>query len=100
MKREQFFEFLDANGISAEPGCNQRIMDLYEKLTGQKSFETFNGWKSKGRKVKKGESSFPIFSRPVHVLQAEKQDRPVDDEPRFKFYSICHLFHYEQTEPM
>ena len=99
MKREQFFQFLDANGINPEPGCNQRIMDLYQKLTGQTTFETFNGWKSKGRKVKKGESSFPIFSRPIHVLEAEKEERPAD-EPKFKYYSVCHLFHYEQTEPI
>ena len=99
MKKEQFYEFLDANGINAEPGCNQRIMELYENLTGQTTFETFNGWKAKGRKVKKGESSFPIFSRPVHVLKAEKEERPVD-EPKFKYYSVCHLFRYEQTEPI
>lgn len=100
MKKEQFYEFLDENNISPEPGCNQRILDLYEKLTGHTTFETFNGWKAKGRKVKKGESSFPIFSRPIHVLKAEKEERPVDDEPKFKYYSVCHLFHVGQTEPI
>lgn len=80
---------------------NEFLMSLYRKETGQTEFETFNSWKSKGFKVKKGESSYPIFSRPIGAIKAEKSGgNYTPSEGEMKFFGICHLFHAGQVEPI
>lgn len=104
MTKDEFRQYLRARqsapgyteAVELLGGVNAFLMACYRKETGQTDFRTFNDWKSAGFKVKKGESSYPIFSRPSNVLKTEKGQEVGDDERRF-FY-ICHLFHAGQVE--
>ena len=101
MTKDVFLKFASAipQGAIEEHGSkNAAIMHIWKTQTGQTDFRTFKEWKESGRKVRKGESSFPVFSRPINKIKAE-EEKTTDDNER-NFYGICHLFHVEQTEPI
>lgn len=110
MKKAQFFEFtkqLKENTppeeIESAGGFNAFLMEIYKAETGQKVFRTFNAWKKQGYKVKKGESSYPVYSRPLNIIKAEKAEKEGKDEVEStgaKRFGIAHLFHFGQVEPM
>lgn len=97
MTKEQFKKFLKENEVPTGDGMNARLMAMYQRATGQTDFRTFKQWREAGRKVKPGESSYPLFSRPIGVLRAQKSGEPVNVED-MKYFGTCHLFHIEQTE--
>lgn len=82
-------------GRQSQGVFNQWLIAGYEAITGQTDFRTFNDWKKAGFKVRKGEQGFPIFSRPVAVIQAENGKEVTADE---KYFSTCYLFHVGQVE--
>ena len=101
MTKDVFLKFASAipQGIVEEHGSkNAAIMHLWKQQTSQMDFRTFKEWKESGRKVKPGESSFPVFSRPINKIKAEQENS--SDSYERNFYGICHLFHVEQTEPI
>jgi hypothetical protein len=101
MTKETFLKFASTipQGAVEEHGSkNAAIMHLWKQRTGQTDFRTFKEWKESGRKVKPGESSYPVFSRPINKIKAEEQNS--SDSYERNFYGICHLFHIEQTDPI
>lgn len=92
MKREEFKQYIKENRIELGEGMNARLMASYIRATGQTDFRTFKQWKEAGRKVRKGESSFPVFSRPIGMLTKEP------NEDLMHRFGTCHLFHIGQTE--
>ena len=106
MSKEEFREYAEKCKLSPDyHAClssggtfNSFLLAQYEAETGHKVFHTFNDWKAQGYRVKKGSSSYPIFSRPSKVIKAEKGQQIAEGE-RSYFY-ICHLFHDGQVEKM
>lgn len=109
MKREEFNQVataarsqFDMLPTESRGSFNQFLMQMYEAQTGQTVFKTFNAWKSEGYGVIKGESSFPIYSRPTNVIKAEKaaaKGQEFHAEGK-SFFGICHLFHAGQVQPI
>lgn len=87
-----------AGEIQSSGNVNAWLMSMYQSITGQTVFRTFKEWKALGFRVKKGSSSFPVFSRPSTLLKAEKGLSVGEDEQAYFF--TCHLFHAGQVEPM
>ena len=83
--------------IQSAGGFNSFLMQMYQAQTGQTVFRTFKAWRDEGYKVRKGESSFPIFSRPINVIRAEPKDLTPDGPT---FFGVAHLFHAGQVEPL
>jgi hypothetical protein len=80
MKNKEFLKLVKSE---LGPGQNNaEIMAYYVAKTGQTEFKTFRQWKEAGYQVKKGESSYPVFSRPIGE----------------KYFGIAHLFHAGQVE--
>ena len=75
---------------------NEMLVHTYKIQTGAKFFRTFKTWKEMGFFVKKGEKGFPIFSRPIGILKAEKGKETNDDD--FSRFGTCYLFHENQVE--
>jgi len=100
MKREEFLKIvkLIPKDVAEEAGgTNAYLMAMYKRQTGQTDFRTFKQWSEAGRKVKPGESSFALWSRPIGKIREEKTGVP--DTSETHYFGICHLFHIEQTEP-
>lgn len=104
MTKQEFQEFVRAQKarpeaageIHSSGNVNAWLMSMYQSMTGQTVFRTFNEWKALGFRVKKGSSSYPVFSRPSTVLKAEKGSSVGEDEKAYFF--TCHLFHAGQVE--
>ena len=103
MKKEDFNilvakikEETKPEAIESAGGFNAFLMAIYKEETGQTVFRTFNAWKAEGYKVVKGESSFPIFSRPIAAIKEERGEEPPAGAK--KYFGIAHLFHFGQVE--
>jgi len=83
--------------IESSGGFNSYLMQLYRRQTGQTDFRTFKQWKAAGYSVKKGESSYPIFSRPINTILAEQGKQTTTEG---KYFGTCHLFHSGQVQPI
>lgn len=74
---------------------NNFLIAYYTKLTGGTTWNTFKKWKELGYTVKKGESSFPVFSRPLSAIQQETGKEVI--ESHVKLFFTCHLFNEKQV---
>jgi len=87
----------DANAInSTQGGTNAALIAFYQMETGRRDFRTFKNWKDAGYSVKKGEKGYPIFSRPVRVIE-EETGKVINKSGKMKFLT-CYLFHDGQVE--
>jgi hypothetical protein len=104
MTKQEFQEFVRdqkarpeaAGEIQSFGNVNAWLMSMYTQMTGQTVFRTFKDWRALGFRVKKGASSFPVYSRPSTALKAEKGATVSEDEKAYFF--TCHLFHAGQVE--
>jgi len=71
-------------------------MFIYER----KDFNTFRGWKKEGRKVKKGETAFLFWGRPINKDASNKEElhNTEDADNESIFFPLSFLFHKDQTE--
>ena len=68
-------------------------------------WDTFKGWKKRGRSVYKGEKGFKVWSAPQKTVKGEDGkyhkledgERPEDGERASTSYWIVTIFHIEQT---
>ena len=82
---------------------NTAIMETMYKDRTHRSFDTYMGWKLKGKRVKKGEKAFLLWSKPKNIAkdqppQEETEENPTEDE--YRFYGIAYLFSNAQVEDM
>ena len=97
MKNKEFLKLVKSE---IGPGQNNaEIMAYYVAKTGQTEFRTYRQWLEKGYKVKAGESSYPLFSRPINTIKAERQGiEPGSELNGRNYFGIAHLFHRGQVE--
>lgn len=85
-------------------GVNELLCGMYAK-EGATELHTFNGWKEKGYKVKKGAKALIIWSSPkggakneagVTATTAEQNTAPDSKAP--SFYGIAHIFAQSDVE--
>lgn len=72
---------------------NDLIMEIFYPDINRDELNTFDGWKSEGMKVKKGEHSINLWGRPRRT----KQD---DSDDEYQFWPLVYLFHITQVEPV
>lgn len=85
---------------------NAAIMETMYKDKTHRVFDTFMGWKLKGKKVKKGEKAFILWSKPKNLEKKEPEPTPEDtteethtpEDETFKFFGIAYLFSNAQVE--
>lgn len=84
-----------ASMTGEEYGVNEILVQNYIAQSGAKTFKTFHDWKKEGYKVKKGETAFRIWGKP---LKATKKDEELDQESKYKLFPMCCLFNEAQVE--
>lgn len=79
-----------------EMSINQILLDIiYQPKEGDKlTFDTFNGWRKKGKRVKKGEKAFLIWGRKREATKQEKEE----ESNSFKFFPLAFVFSDKQVE--
>ena len=75
---------------------NQAILEAVYK-GGNLEWNTFNTWKKKGFKVKKGEKAFPLWSSPQKGSSTKETDSEQEKE-EYKFFGLVYLFNNQQVE--
>jgi antirestriction protein ArdC len=81
--------------ITETLSMNDILLIQYKAETKATTFKTFKQWKETGKVVKKGERGYPVFSRPIGVIKAEKgkEARPEEN----KYFGTCYLFNENQV---
>ena len=76
-------------------------METMYKSREHRTFNSFMGWKQHGKKVKKGEKAFLLWSKPKHITKEQAQQEVTEEnkqEDEYKFYGIAYLFSNAQVE--
>lgn len=76
---------------------NEGIIAMFYRNEENKEFNTYNGWKENGYQVKKGSKAFHIWSRPLDVLQKEKNPEAVTDEEQGRYFPVAFIFSNAQV---
>lgn len=65
------------------------------KKASKLTFDTFNGWREKGMRVKKGEKAYLIWGKKRKALQQESEK---DEKEDFNFFPLAFVFSSSQVE--
>ncbi len=108
-KRELLKELSEVAKVRMEMGATQEtkvndvLIEMFSNDTHQ-NFNTFQGWKKQGFKVKKGEKGFFIWSNPLKAnktTENKKEEISKDEkDSTFKFFGLAHIFSNAQVEPL
>ncbi len=76
---------------------NEILIDvIYQRENGERlTFDTFNGWRKRGKRVRKGEKAYLIWGKKREVPIQEAQE---GDNDSFKFFPMAFVFSNEQVE--
>ena len=74
---------------------NTQLKEWYG-ITGEA--KTFAQWKKEGKKVKKGEAGYPIWSMPKGITVEKETKEGNKEEKQIQFFGLAYLFTAEQVE--
>ncbi len=80
---------------------NDAIMETMYKSREHRTFNSFMGWKQYGKKVKKGEKAFLLWSKPKNIAKDQKPEEETEESTQddmYKYYGIAYLFSNAQVE--
>ena len=79
---------------------NQAVIDTFYKVDGHEEFKTIHQWNKDGKRVKRGETAFLVWAKPIDELKAEKEGHIIAPEHQDgpKFFPLCFLFSNKQVE--
>lgn len=90
-------EEIKLKGLHDELGSvNEALKAVYAEQ-GHFEFNTYQGWKEKGKQVIKGEKALLFWGRP---RKGEDKDKPLADGENFKsykFFPLAYLFSQKQV---
>lgn len=76
---------------------NEGIISEFYRNETHTEFKTFHQWQAEGKRVKKGETAFYVWAKPLSA-QAEAQGKTFDGER--DYFPLCFLFSNAQVEEM
>lgn len=99
VSRSKGLQALVKEGVFAS--VNEGLEKIYSDEAGRKlTFNTYKGWKDKGRQVIKGERAYLFWGSPRKIGDKAKDEKPEDDKNTRTFFPISYLFDIDQTEPI
>lgn len=79
---------------------NEVIVRMYQEQTGAKEFKTLQEWNKLGRRIRKGETAFPVWATAEKAsLQKQLLDKGDDAEHWYTLWPMAYLYHEGQTTP-
>lgn len=79
---------------------NEFLVDYYKSNKGVTELKTFEEWRKLGFSVKKGESSYLVWARPVASTQAKERAEDNGTNAKEDYFPVCHLFDRSQVQEM
>lgn len=79
---------------------NEFVVDFYKSTKGVTELKTFEEWRKLGFTVKKGESSYLVWAKPVASTQAKERAEQTETDPKEDYFPVCHLFDRSQVQEM
>ena len=90
-------EQIKKKGLHDELGTvNSALRAVYAEH-GHFEFDTYQGWKQKGKQVKKGEKALLFWGKP---RKGEDKEKPLQDGEgfkKYKFFPLAYLFSQKQV---
>lgn len=87
---------------------NECLRFCYTRETGQTEWDTFKGWKDKGRPIKKGEKGFPVWGKPLGAPAEGAEDSAAaiaaenpeagEEARKMSFFPLAYIFHAGQVD--
>ena len=84
----------------SEKTINELLVDYYKSNKGVTELKTFEEWRKLGFTVKKGESSYLVWAKPVASTQAKDRAEHTETVPKEDYFPVCHLFDRSQVQEM
>jgi len=84
----------------SEKTINEFLVDYYKSNKGVTELKTFEDWRKLGFSVKKGESSYLVWAKPVASTQAKERAEQTETDPKEDYFPVCHLFDRSQVQEM
>ena len=84
----------------SEKTINEFLVDYYKSNKGVTELKTFEDWRKLGFSVKKGESSYLVWAKPVASTQAKERAEHNETDAKEDFFPVCHLFDRSQVQEM
>jgi len=84
----------------SEKTINEFLVDYYKSNKGVTELKTFEEWRKLGFSVKKGESSYLVWAKPVASTQAKERAEHNETDAKEDFFPVCHLFDRSQVQEM
>lgn len=84
---------------------NNVLLHIYAGEQGNNVFKTPGQWKKEGYKIKKGETAYRIWGKPIKATEAQENQEPAAkaeesaEERKYKFWPMACLFNINQVEP-
>ncbi|MFL9844744.1 ArdC-like ssDNA-binding domain-containing protein [Flavobacterium rhizosphaerae] len=104
-KRQKLIELSqEAREIQKEElsdmSINEILVNVFYRDADNTEFNTFNQWKEKGMKIKKGAKAFLVWGKKKEGKGAEKQQEQREQEAEtYEYFPLCYLFSNNQVEP-
>lgn len=84
----------------SEKSINELLVDYYKSNKGVTDLKTFEEWRKLGYTVKKGESSYLVWAKPVASTQAKERAEHNETDAKEDYFPVCHLFDRSQVQEM
>lgn len=73
---------------------NEAIIETCYTDNEHQVFKKFWQWKDEGKKIKKGSKGFPVWSKPIDVIEEHQEDTGEKE----RIWGICYIFSNAQVE--
>lgn len=91
------FEKIKEKGLHDELGSVNEALKAVYAAQGHFEFDTYQGWKQKGKQVKKGEKALLFWGKPIKGEDKEKPLQNGDGFKKYKFFPLAYLFSQKQV---
>lgn len=90
-------EKIKEKGLHDELGSVNEALKAVYAGQGHFEFNTYQGWKEKGKQVKKGEKALLFWGKPRKVEDKEKPLTDGEGFKKYKFFPLAYLFSQKQV---
>lgn len=82
-----------------EVRINELLVEYYMD-NGCTDLRTFEEWRKAGYIVKRGESSYLVWGKPIATQKAQKEAQEKNEETKEDYFPVCHLFDRSQVHKL
>jgi len=94
----QLSKDLKAKDLHNELGSVNEALKAVYATEGHYEFDTYQGWKDRGKQVRRGEKALLFWGRPRKGKDKEKPIANSEDFKEYEFFPLAYLFSQKQVD--